>query len=158
MSDSFAHNSIWKTSDAIFGITFLLGLALHFVPSLNLTFPISARLRMVAGVVLVLAGVTAIVLAKRGLKNAGQPAAPGKPTTQVVETGIYRFSRNPLYLGLVAVLAGMGLSVNVAWWAILALPMFFALQHLLIIPEERYLLGCFGEQYAAYMSRVRRWL
>jgi protein-S-isoprenylcysteine O-methyltransferase Ste14 len=158
MSDSVAHRSIWKTSDAIFGITLLLGLALHFAPSLNLIFAIPASLRIVVGVGLVLAGVTAIVLAKRVLRNAGQPSGLGKPTTQVVETGIYRFSRNPLYLGLVAVLAGLGLSVNIAWWVLLTLPMLFALQRLLIIPEEQYLLGRFGEQYAAYMSRVRRWL
>ena len=158
MSENFAHGSIWKTSDAIFGITFVLGLALHFVPSLNLTFPIPAVLRIVVGMLLILAGATVILLARRGLKNAGQPAAPGKPTTQIVETGIYRFSRNPLYLGLVAVLIGLGLSVNIGWWVILTLPMFFALQHLLIIPEEQYLLGRFSGQYAAYMSRVRRWL
>ena len=158
MSDSFAHSSIWKTSDAIFGITLLLGLALNFVPLLSLTFPIPVSLRIAVGVILILAGATVVILAKRDLKNAGQPAAPGKPTTQVVETGIYRFSRNPLYLGLVAVLIGLGLSVNIAWWTILTLPMFFALQHLLIIPEEQYLLGRFGEQYATYMSRVRRWL
>lgn len=146
MSNSFAHSSIWKTSDAIFGITLLLGLALHFVPSLSLVFPPPVFLRTAIGVALVLAGATVIILAKRGLKNAGQPAAPGKPTTQVVETGIHRFSRNPLYLGLVAVLIGLGLSVNIIWWVILTLPMFFALQHLLIIPEEQYLMGRFGEQ------------
>ena len=158
MSDSFAHDSIWKTSDAIFGITFLLGLALHFVPSLGMAFSISFLLRIVVGVVLVLAGTIVIILAKRGLKNAGQPAAPGKPTTQIVESGIYRFSRNPLYLGLLAVLFGLSLSINIVWWAILTLPMFFALQHLLILPEEQYLLSRFGEQYSTYMSRVRRWL
>ena len=158
MSDNFAHSTIWKTSDAIFGITLLLGLVLHFVPSLNIVFPIPAQLRIVVGMVLVLAGVLAVVLARRGLKSAGQPAAPGKPTTQIVETGIYRFSRNPLYLGLVAVLPGLGLSVGIAWWVILTLPMFLMLQHLLIIPEEQYLLGRFSGQYAAYMSRVRRWL
>ena len=158
MSESFAHSSIWKTSDAIFGMTLLLGLVLHFVPSLNVPFPIPAPLRISIGVALVLAGLIAVVLAKRGLKNAGQPAAPGKPTTQVVETGIYRFSRNPLYLGLVTVLPGLGLSVGIAWWAIVTLPMFFMFKHLLIIPEEQYLLNSFGEQYTAYMSRVRRWL
>ena len=158
MSDNFAHSTIWKTSDAIFGITLLLGLVLHFVPSLNIVFPIPAQLRIVVGVVLVSAGVIAVVLARRGLKSTGQPAAPGKPTTQIVETGIYRFSRNPLYLGLVAVLPGLGLSVGIAWWVILTLPMFLMLQHLLIIPEEQYLLGRFSGQYAAYMSRVRRWL
>jgi protein-S-isoprenylcysteine O-methyltransferase Ste14 len=158
MSNSFAHGSIWKTSDAIFGITLLLGLALHFVPLLSLTFPIPVSLRIAVGVILILAGATVVIWARRGLKNAGQPAAPGKPTTQVVETGIYRFSRNPLYLGLIAVLVGLGLSVNIVWWVILALPMFFALQHLLILPEEQYLLARFGEQYATYMSRVRRWL
>lgn len=154
----FAHGSIWRTSDAIFGIILLLGLALHLIPALSLTFPSLAPLRIVVGAVLIAAGITAIVLAKRGLKNAGQPSAPGKPTTQIVEAGIYRFSRNPLYLGLVAVLVGLGLSTNIAWWVILSLPLFFALQFLLILPEEQYLLQRFGAQYAGYMSRVRRWL
>lgn len=158
MPDNGAHNSFWKTSDAIVGITLLLGLALHFVPSLRLSFPIPALLRIAVGGVLVLAGATTVILAKRGLKNAGQPAAPGKPTTHIVETGIYRFSRNPLYLGLVVLLIGLGLSVNIGWWVMLTPPMLLALQQLLIIPEEHYLLGRFGEQYATYMSRVRRWL
>jgi len=158
MSDRYAHSSIWKTSDAIFCIALVLGLVLHFVPSLSLTFPIPLLLRIVVGAAIVLAGATTVVLAKRDLKNAGQPTAPGKATTQVVESGIYRFSRNPLYLGLVAMLAGLGLSVNIVWWVILTLPMFLAFQHLLIIPEEQYLLGRFNEQYTAYMSRVRRWL
>ena len=73
MSDNFAHSTIWKTTDAIIGITLLLGLVLHFVPSLNIVFPIPAQLRIVVGMVLVLAGVLAVVLARRGLKSAGQP-------------------------------------------------------------------------------------
>lgn len=158
MSDSAAHRSIWKTSDAIFGITLTVGLVFHFVAWLSMSFPVPAVPRMVVGVVLMLAGVTAIVMARSRLKKAGQPAAPGKPTTRIVEAGIYRFSRNPLYLGLVVFLAGLGVSANIVWWTLLALPMFFALQHFLIVPEERYLLGRFGEEYAGYMSRVRRWL
>lgn len=157
MSDHVAHESIWKSSDVIFGVTLLLGFALHLVPSVALTFPIPTAVRISVGVALVLAGVAIIVLAKHELKRAGQSSAPGKPTTQVVETGIYHFSRNPLYLGLVVVLGGLGLSMNIGWWAVLTLPMIFVLQRLLIIPEEQYLLGRFGEQYAAYMSRVRRW-
>ena len=158
MAANFAHNSVWKTSDAIFATVFLLGLALHFVPSLSLTFPIPATLRVVVGAALLWVGVIVVAFAKYGLKHAGQPAAPGKPTTQIVETGIYRFSRNPLYLGLVFVLVGLSLLVNIAWWAILTLPLFFTLQYLLIIPEEQYLLSRFGAQYAAYKARVRRWL
>lgn len=158
MSDRFAHNSIWKTSDAIFGATFILGLALHFVLPLRLATHIVAPLRILIGVVLVLAGVLAIVLSKRDLKGAGQPSAPGKPTTRIVETGIYRFSRNPLYLGLVIVLAGLGLGMDIVWWLLFTIPLLLAFHYLLILPEEHYLLRSFGEQYKSYRSRVRRWL
>lgn len=158
MPNNFAHNSFWQTSDFIFGTALILGLTLHFIPALSVPFPLPALPSIVVGVVLFVAGVTAIVLGKQELSKAGQPVAPGIPTTQIVETGIYRFTRNPLYLGLVFALVGVGLSFNIAWCLILTPPMFFAMQHILIIPEEKYLLRQFNEQYAMYMSRVRRWL
>lgn len=158
MPDRFAHNSIWKTSDAIFSVTLILGLVLHFAFPLHLTTPIAAPFRLLAGAALVLVGVIIIALSKRDLKNAGQPSAPGKPTTRIVETGIYRFSRNPLYLGLVVVLAGLGLGLDIVWWLLFTIPLLLAFHYLLVLPEEQYLLGSFGEQYMSYRSRVRRWL
>ncbi len=85
------------------------------------------------------------------------PLAPGKANS-VVTTGIYRFSRNPMYLGMATVLLGLA-----AWWAslpgLLVVGAFCAyITQFQVRPEERALLGLFGEQFALYMSRVRRWI
>lgn len=158
MTGEPAHHSIWRTSDAIFGVVLVLGFGLDFMPSLGFVFPMPLPLRVAIGMALVLMGLSLIVLAKRGLQRAGQPSAPGQPTTRIVAAGVYRYSRNPVYVGLMGLLAGLALVANIVWWLLLTLPMFFALKYLLVIPEERYLLRRFGAEYAAYMTRVRRWL
>lgn len=158
MPEASAHNSLWKTSDAIFGVAVALGPVLHIIPSMHIAFPLPPEVRAGMGAMLVASAVAVIALAKLALKTAGQPAAPGKPTTQIVDAGVYGYSRNPMYLGLVFLLSGLGLSLNVVWFVLLAVPMWFAFTCLLVLPEERYLLRCFGEPYVAYMARVRRWL
>jgi protein-S-isoprenylcysteine O-methyltransferase Ste14 len=83
---------------------------------------------------------------------------PGAATTTVVEGGPFRWSRNPLYVGLLAGSAGVALLAASAW-AVLALPVEWALLRWgAVIPEERYLSAKFGATYAAYAGRVRRWL
>ncbi len=83
---------------------------------------------------------------------------PGAPTTVVIDRGPFAWSRNPLYLGLLAASAGIGLLAGSAW-ALVALPVEWALLRWgAVLPEERYLAGKFGATYGAYAGRVRRWL
>ena len=83
---------------------------------------------------------------------------PGGETTTVIDRGPFAWSRNPLYLGLLAGSAGVGL-VAASMWALLALPLELALLHWgAVVPEERYLAAKFGTTYADYTGRVRRWL
>ena len=82
---------------------------------------------------------------------------PIRPATQLVDTGPYRFSRNPMYSGFTMMYAGFAWMMNTGW-PLLMLPLaLFALHQLVIKREERYLLGKFGEQYEAYRRRVSRW-
>ena len=85
------------------------------------------------------------------------PLAPHKARA-LVTTGIYRFTRNPMYLGMLLVLVGWGVYLgNAAAW--LALPLFVVLLNQLQIKgEERVLRERFGDDYARYTARVRRWL
>jgi protein-S-isoprenylcysteine O-methyltransferase Ste14 len=53
---------------------------------------------------------------------------------------------------------GLGIASDILWWTVLSVPLAAAMQHWLIVPEERYLLTRFGAGYAAYQQRVRRWL
>lgn len=99
----------------------------------------------------------AAVLAFRRQRTTVNPLDPGA-TTAIVTSGVYRWSRNPMYLGLLAVLAAWALYLGNAAAALL-LPGFVAyLGRFQIGPEERILLARFGAPYAQYLARVRRWL
>jgi protein-S-isoprenylcysteine O-methyltransferase Ste14 len=83
---------------------------------------------------------------------------PHHPVSALVTTGAYRRSRNPMYAGLAIAYLGAALLVN-SWWPIALLPaVLFAVQRLVIHPEERYLAERFGDSYAGYRARVRKWL
>ncbi|NQV80212.1 MAG: isoprenylcysteine carboxylmethyltransferase family protein, partial [Alphaproteobacteria bacterium] len=91
-------------------------------------------------------------------RRAGTAVQPYKPSTTVVTDGVYRFSRNPIYLGLTAFYLGLAFAVN-SGWAILLLPLVLVVMHYGVIArEERYLEGKFGAAYRDYKNRVRRWL
>ena len=76
----------------------------------------------------------------------------------MVKSGIYRFSRNPMYLGMASVLLGLAITVG-ATTALLVTPVFMAIiEFLYIRPEEDMLRGVFPEEFPAYCQRVRRWL
>ena len=83
---------------------------------------------------------------------------PGQETRAILERGPFGFSRNPLYVGLVT----LHLALALLWpslWALAFVPLVVAgLWWGAIVPEERYLRAKFGDEYAAYCNRVRRWL
>ena len=85
---------------------------------------------------------------------------PSKPeqATSLVTSGVYRFSRNPMYVGFVFILLGWGIWLS-SLWALLCIVGFIAyLTFFQIIPEERALTKLFGEEFTAYKARVKRWL
>lgn len=106
-----------------------------------------------AGTLISFLGIFALVRARTTIN----PTAPGSTTT-VVSTGVYRLSRNPMYLGLAV--AGLGFAI----WksALVGYPLLFAccayLTRFQIIPEERALLARFGAEFREYMGEVRRWI
>ena len=83
---------------------------------------------------------------------------PGGETTTVIDRGPFAWSRNPLYVGLLAGSAGVALLAG-SMWALIALPLEWALLRWgAVMPEERYLAAKFGATYTDYTGRVRRWL
>ena len=97
------------------------------------------------------------VIAFRDKRTTVNPLTPSA-STSVVSSGVYRVSRNPMYLGFLLALAGWAVYLSNAGAALL-LPAFIAyMTRYHIKPEERALLGKFGSEFAQYMSRVRRWL
>jgi protein-S-isoprenylcysteine O-methyltransferase Ste14 len=83
---------------------------------------------------------------------------PTLPTTAIVTSGPYQYSRNPLYLGLTLIFVGLTLTMN-TWWGIVALiPLVMVMHNAVVLREERYLAEKFGESYRQYRAKVRRYL
>ena len=92
------------------------------------------------------------------MRHAGTPPSPYKPVSRVVTEGPFRYTRNPGYLAMAMIYAGIASFAN-ALWAILFLPVALLLiQRGVIEREERYLERKFGEEYRLYKARVRRWI
>ena len=108
---------------------------------------------VVAGALVALAGVVAF----RRHKTTVNPFTPEQSST-LVATGIYRYSRNPMYLGFLLALIGWGVYLA-SWVSALLLPAFVVyMNRFQIIPEERALMDHFGQTFLAYARAVRRWL
>ena len=132
-----------------------LGLVLHFLWPARLVPPSVSR--PVGAMVTVLA-IAIFVAAVRTLRAAGTPIPGNRPTTTIVRTGPYRFSRNPIYLAFSLLQFGLSFWVNSVALLITLMPA-MALMRLVVIPrEERYLEARFSSEYLRYKASVRRWL
>ena len=113
---------------------------------------------LMSGWLAVLAGLCLTGWGFRAFFGARTAIMPIRPARILVRSGPYRYSRNPMYVGLSAAYLGLALLFNVVW-PIVLFPLVLVALHLLVIRrEERYLAVAFGEQYALYQRHVRRWL
>ncbi|MCG2784823.1 MAG: isoprenylcysteine carboxylmethyltransferase family protein [Anaerolineae bacterium] len=158
MSNDVAHKSWWQIFEVVFGLPFLLAIALQWFVPISLSRGFITPARIPAGAILVVAGISFVILARREFARHAQPTDPGLPTSKVIFTGVFSISRNPLYLGGVFALAGVSLLFDLPWGLILLIPSMVACHYILIAPEEAYLAARFGEQYRAYTATVQRWV
>ncbi len=138
-----------------FAATFALGLGLHqviplgFEPEFRAKY--GAMLMLVTSLVLVGSAVREMRRVKTGLR-------PDQPATAMVRQGPYRYTRNPMYLGLVIAYTGLSLNFGLLWPILLLPVLVWVVQSLVIRAEEAYLQRRFGDEYAEYRRSVRRWL
>jgi protein-S-isoprenylcysteine O-methyltransferase Ste14 len=134
----------------------LMWLAARALPALDFQLPA----RRTLAIAIALIGLAIAVYAVFQFRRAGTTPNPMKPhdSATVVATGVYRYSRNPMYLGDLLILAGWAIWLaNAA--AFLGLPLFVAyLNRYQIAPEERALEARYGAEYTEYRRVVRRWL
>jgi protein-S-isoprenylcysteine O-methyltransferase Ste14 len=133
----------------------ILGLALDRVLPLPLALPL---LSWSAGGVLILVGFAIVAAGIRNFSRAGTPVPSNQPVRTLVTTGIHGWSRNPIYVGMLLLYAGIGIAARSPWVLILALPLLITLHYGVIAREEAYLKRRFGDAYRDYKARVRRWL
>jgi protein-S-isoprenylcysteine O-methyltransferase Ste14 len=95
---------------------------------------------------------------KRTMKAAGTNVRPDQPALAIVSHGPFAFSRNPLYLSLIALFTAIGLALASPAFLLLVVPLVLVLHFGVVLREERYLDAKFGDAYREYKARVRRWI
>lgn len=141
-------------------VALLLALAMWALAALGPALPWPEGIRRAVALVLALVGASfdfmgLIAFLRR--HTTINPLAPRK-TTALVTTGVYRFTRNPMYVGLVMFLAAWAVWLGAAWPLLGPVVFVLYITRFQIQPEERVLTTLFGEAYTAYTRRVRRWL
>jgi protein-S-isoprenylcysteine O-methyltransferase Ste14 len=99
-----------------------------------------------------------MALSVREFRRAGTSVIPGEPSTVLLESGPYRFTRNPIYIGFVIFYFGLAIMLTSAWMLVLLIPVLIILQRGVVEREEAYLQAKFGAAYRKYQARVPRWL
>jgi protein-S-isoprenylcysteine O-methyltransferase Ste14 len=125
---------------------------LHLLPP---PFPLRTTL---PGVVLTLASLALAVSGLRTFRRSGTNVDPRRPALKVIEAGPYRFTRNPMYLGIVGIQLGLALTFSLDWALFGAVLLGLVLHFGVVLREEEYMTAKFGAAYTEFRARTRRWL
>jgi protein-S-isoprenylcysteine O-methyltransferase Ste14 len=136
----------------------VLGCLLSWLIPIGLGLGSANGRALAVGGSLALIGFALSVLSVREFRRAGTSVVPGDPSTMLVEAGPYRFTRNPIYIGIVIFYFGLSIVLTSAWMLLLLIPVLIALQRVVVEREEVYLQAKFGDAYRKYQARVPRWL
>lgn len=140
-------------------LIFLGGLMVGFLISWFYPFGMLSKMfGYAAGASLLTAGLVIIFIVRSKMKKANTNIQPWKPTNAILSDGVFAYSRNPVYVGMILIYIGVVFLLDSLW----VLPPLFlvllAMHYGVILREERYLERKFGEEYLVYKQRVRRWI
>ena len=136
----------------------LLAILLEWLLPLGLLPPPLTVGATAVGILLLAGGIATAVAGAVAFRRAGTNVHPRHPALVLVEAGPYRFTRNPMYLGLLLALPGVGLIASLDWAIPMVLPLWLVLHHGVVLREEAYLSAKFGAPYDDFRGRTRRWL
>jgi len=136
----------------------VLGLALDWLmPAYVVSVLLSLTERIIIGAMLIAAGGALAIPAMRGFRSAGTHVEPWKPSSALVTGGIFGWLRNPMYVGLILLLAGLSILLASDWMLVMTI-IFVPVIHFGVVKrEERYLEAKFGDAYRSYKARVPRY-
>jgi protein-S-isoprenylcysteine O-methyltransferase Ste14 len=149
------HSGAITLPPVIYGLFFAAGLVLEQLAPTDLLPPAA---RAVGGSILIATGGLIAFFAFRQFRKAQTTVHVHRATTALITEGPFGRSRNPLYVALTLLYAGLAVAANGGWMLILSPAAMLALNYGVIVREERYLERKFGDDYRRYRNRVRRWL
>jgi protein-S-isoprenylcysteine O-methyltransferase Ste14 len=136
----------------------LIGLALDWLlPAYVLTVLLSLAARLAIGLPLMIAGIVLAIAAKRSFDKVGTDPHPWHPTRALASIGPYAYVRNPMYVGLALLVAGLAVALASDWSLVMLVPAALVMHFGVVKREERYLEAKFGDDYRQYMARVPRY-
>jgi protein-S-isoprenylcysteine O-methyltransferase Ste14 len=121
-------------------------------------FGLPATARIAIGLALLACGLVIGFSAITGFRAADTDVRPWKSSTSLVTSGFYRYTRNPMYLGMALIYAGLSLIADSVLALVCLLPLLVIINYAVIRREEHYLEVTFGQPYRDYKARVRRWI
>jgi protein-S-isoprenylcysteine O-methyltransferase Ste14 len=125
---------------------------------IGLGFGLETQTRRLVALPLIVGGLLLDGAAAGYFRRIGTAVEPWKPSTVLAVDGLYRFSRNPIYLGFAITYVGLAVAMDSLLVLLLLIPCLWVVDRFVIRREERYLSARFGAGYEAYRARVRRWL
>lgn len=138
--------------------TLAIACTLQWLEPLGLLVQLGQAMRIVAGVAIFAAGMAIMAAGHRAMSRHGTAVNPLRPTTALVTDGVFRYTRNPLYVGVSIALCGIALIAALDWVLVLIIPACVLLHYTVVRREERYLEHKFGDAYRRYSERVPRYL
>jgi len=156
VSESIDKASVRFPPPLVFVLMILATVVLQrWVVPIELDIPLPIR-TWFAGLIGV-AGVAVLTLCLRRFKRSGQDPEPWKPTPEIISDGVYRYSRNPMYVGMALLQTALGIGLG-NLWVIASVVLSLGLVYLIAVRhEEAYLASKFGDSYIRYRASVRRW-
>ena len=142
-------------------LVFLSGLLLGWAISRYVApapIPIDRSIRLGLSAFIAVCGIGLLVSSRLHFIRTGQSVVPWKPTPELISMGPYRFTRNPMYVGMTLLQIGLGLALNNRWIIAFAVPALLIVHFIAVLPEEKYLSEKFGDSYRTYLTKVRRYL
>lgn len=120
--------------------------------------PVARTIRLLIGGAVQLSAIGLVVAARLLFWRTGQNPVPWKPSPELIVEGPYRFTRNPMYLGVTLFQIGLGVTLDNLWISLFAGVALLTVHYIAVRPEERYLSAKFGDPYDRYLTQVRRYL
>jgi protein-S-isoprenylcysteine O-methyltransferase Ste14 len=141
-------------------IAAVVAIAMWAISRIAPLIQVPAPLRTAVAIAIALVGMGFALTAILSFRRASTTVKPTKPqaTSSLVISGVYRVTRNPMYLGLLFVLVAWAVALSSPWALLGPVAFVLYIRRFQIVPEERALAALFGSEYSAYRSRVRRWL
>lgn len=153
------HPDVIMLPPLILLIALAIAIGMEFTGTLQFLPPMSgASWALYLGVAFLIVALALGVSAIRTFTSVGTNPSPHQPSLKLATSGPYRFTRNPMYLGFVMILAGLSLIFSLDWGIILVPVLLVLLHYGVVTREETYLTAKFGQPYRDFMSRTRRWI